>query len=166
MANYGASQFYSGSPGLAITMVMAEPERMEAEARFLNTLQSARVLRLEGDGIAVETDDHTTRLRFTGATAAQSLSELLNVELSLVRFVGNGKEIALPANATVTLKFQDTGQLSGRSAANNYAGVFTATPDGKITIQLTIATPLAGPPELMALERVSSTRWALSGRSA
>src|SRR5262249_20308189 len=70
-----------------------------------------------------------------------------------VRFVSNGSDITLPANVPITLTFQDQGQLSGRSAVNNYAGAFSATPDGKITIQLTAATQMAGPPDLMALEK-------------
>jgi heat shock protein HslJ len=35
---------------------------------------------------------------------------------------------------------------------NNYAGVFTATADGKIMIQPLAATQMLGPPELTALD--------------
>jgi heat shock protein HslJ len=74
-------------------------------------------------------------------------------ELQLVRFVANGRDIVIPARATITLTFQSGGQISGHSAVNNYAGSFRVAPDGKITIQLTAATQMAGAPELMQLER-------------
>jgi heat shock protein HslJ len=72
--------------------------------------------------------------------------------LVLVRFVSNGNEIVLPPNATVTLTFQDGGQISGRSAVNNYGGVFTAMANDQITLHVTVATQMAGPTELMTLE--------------
>jgi heat shock protein HslJ len=140
------------SPGFAITRVSGEPQRMDAETTFLNTLRGTTFIRIESDGIAFETGDHAVRLKFTRATATQGLSELLNVELSLVRFIANGREIVLPASPTITLTLQDAGKLSGHSAVNSYAGGFTATSDGNIAIQGLIASQLAGPPELMALE--------------
>jgi heat shock protein HslJ len=81
------------------------------------------------------------------------LSKLQDVELRLVRLVVNGKEFVVPRGTTITLTFRKEGQIAGRSAVNNYAGVFTVTPTGEIRIQLTTATQLAGPPELMQLER-------------
>jgi heat shock protein HslJ len=80
-------------------------------------------------------------------------SAFQDLELRLVRFVVNGREIAIPARATITITFQRGGQISGHSTVNNYAGVFRVMPDGKITVQLTAATLMAGPPELMQLER-------------
>jgi heat shock protein HslJ len=87
------------------------------------------------------------------ADMRSELSKLQEMELRLVRFVMDGKGIAIPAGVTITLTFRERGQLSGRSAVNNYAGVFTVMPDGKITIQLTTATQMGGSPELIELER-------------
>ena len=141
------------SPGFAVTRVSGDPQRMDVETAFLTTLRGTTLIRIESDGIAFETGDHAVRLKFTRATATQGLSELLNVELSLVRFIANGREVVLPSNVTITLTLQDAGKLSGHSAVNSYGGGFTATSDGNIAIQGLIASQLAGPPELMALER-------------
>jgi heat shock protein HslJ len=149
------------SHGFALTKLTADADRMEAEARFLNAIQSTRFIRREGDVVTFETGDHATRIQFTRTTAAQGLAELQNVELVLVRFVSNGNEIVLPANATVTLIFQDGGRISGRSAVNNYAGVFTAAPNGKIALELTVATQMAGPAEMMTLEKAYFTALSL-----
>jgi heat shock protein HslJ len=144
--------FNPKSPGFAITKLTGVPERMDAEAAFLAALQATRFIRIESDGIAFESDDSATRLKFTPVPVTLALSDLLNVELVLVRFVSNGKDIPIPSGVTITLMFQDQGRMSGRSAVNNYAGVFTVMPDGQITVQATMATAMAGPPELMALE--------------
>lgn len=87
------------------------------------------------------------------ADVRSEFAKFQDLELQLVRFVPNGTEIVIPARVTITLTFQRGGQISGRSAVNNYAGTFRVTPDGKITIKLTTATLIAGPPELMQLER-------------
>lgn len=93
---------------------------------------------------------------FAQASAAthvpSELSKFQDTELRLVRFLINGKEIVIPPTIVITLTFQKKGQISGRSAVNNYAGVFTAMPNGKIAVQLTRATQMAGPPEAMELE--------------
>jgi heat shock protein HslJ len=140
------------SPGFATTKLVGDPQRIEAEAAFLKALQGTHFIHLESDGIAFETDDHTTRLKFIRTTPLQGLSELLNVELVLSRFIRNGTEMVLPADVTITLTFQDAGRFSGRSAVNNYGGVFTAMPNGSITVQTNMATQMAGPRELMVLE--------------
>jgi len=81
------------------------------------------------------------------------LSKFQDIQLRLVRFLSNGKEIAIPPTITITLTFQNRGRISGRSAVNNYGGVFTAIPNGEISIQVTMVTQMAGAPKLMALER-------------
>jgi heat shock protein HslJ len=81
------------------------------------------------------------------------VSKFEDIELRLVRFRINGKEVLIPSTVTITLTFQKGGQISGRSAVNRYGGVFTAIPNGKIAVQLTTTTQMAGPPELMELER-------------
>src|SRR5215471_6221276 len=111
-------------PGLATTKLGGDPQRMEAEAAFLKAFQDTSFIRPESDGIIFETNDRATRLKFTRNTALQGLSELLNVELLLVRFVNNGTEIVLPPDVTITLTFQDAGRFSGRSAVNSYGGTF------------------------------------------
>jgi heat shock protein HslJ len=141
------------SPGFAVTRVTGEPQRVDAEAAFLNTLRGTAFIRPESDGIAFETADRAVRLKFIRATVTQALSDLLNVELSLVRFVSNGKEIALPSKVTITLTLRDSGQLSGRSAVNNYGAGYTATQNGSFAVQGIIASQMAGAPELMALEK-------------
>jgi heat shock protein HslJ len=80
------------------------------------------------------------------------VSKFQDIELRLVRFRINGKEIVIPSTVTITLTFQKGGQISGRSAVNRYGGAFTAQPNGKIAVQLATTTQMAGPPELMELE--------------
>ena len=81
------------------------------------------------------------------------LSKFQDIELRLIRFLSNGKEVVIPPTITITLTFRKRGQISGRSAVNNYAGLFTNQPKGAIAIQLTTATQMAGSPELMELEK-------------
>ena len=140
-------------PGLALTRMVGDAQHMAAEATFLNALQSTRFLRLDAGGVVLESADQTTRLKFARPVLSQSLSDVFNVELVLVRFVSNGKELTLPSSSPITLTFQDGGQLSGKSTVNNYAGVYTATPNGEISLRPTTAGQMAGPPDLMALEK-------------
>ena len=88
-----------------------------------------------------------------GVPGSSELSKLQDVDLHLVRFLNDGKEILLPPAAKITLTFRKEGQISGRSAVNNYAGRFTEEPNGAIAIQLTTSTQMAGPAESMKLER-------------
>jgi heat shock protein HslJ len=89
-----------------------------------------------------------------GPTDVRSeLSKFQGRDLRLVRFLISGKEIMVPPTIAITITFRNGGAISGRSAVNNYAGVFTALPSGKIAVRLTTATQMAGPPELMELER-------------
>ncbi len=85
--------------------------------------------------------------------APPELSKFQDVELRLVQFRMNGKEIVIPSTVTITLTFQKGGQITGQSPVNHYGGVFAATSNGKISVQLGMATQMAGPPELMELER-------------
>jgi heat shock protein HslJ len=89
----------------------------------------------------------------TATDVRSELSKLQDVELRLVRFRINPKEVPLPSTVTITLTFRKGNQISGRSAVNRYGGIFTATANGEIAIQLTATTQMAGPPELMTLER-------------
>jgi len=81
------------------------------------------------------------------------ISKYQDIELRLVRFVIRGQEIVIPSTITMTLTFQANGQFSGQSAVNRYGGVFTAMPNRKIVLKVTRATQMAGPPELMKLEK-------------
>ncbi len=83
----------------------------------------------------------------------EKFSRLQNAEMRLVRLRLDGKDISIPADVKITLVFRNGGRVSGRSAVNSYGGVFTMTPDGDLTIKMTISTQMAGPPELMELER-------------
>jgi len=98
---------------------------------------------------------------FAQAPAAQApaanderpeFSRFQDVELRLVRFQMDGKEIVIPPGITITATFHKAGQISGRSAVNSYQGVFTAAPNGKIAVRLTTATQMAGSSGLMELE--------------
>jgi heat shock protein HslJ len=81
------------------------------------------------------------------------LSRIQDTDFRLVRFLNNGKEIVIPPTVAITLTLRKGGQISGRSAVNNYAGRFAEEPNGTIDIQLTTATQMAGPSDLMVLER-------------
>lgn len=81
------------------------------------------------------------------------ISKYQDIELRLVRFVIRGQEIVIPSTITMTLMFQAKGQFSGQSAVNRYGGLFTVMPNRKIVLKVTRATQMAGPPELMKLEK-------------
>jgi len=108
---------------------------------------------MEGDGLSLGTADEAINLRFVQTTAVEALSELLNKELKLTRFTDSGRQVALPSTVAITLLFRDNGQATGRSSVNSYGGAYTATSDGKITIRNLISTQMAGPQELMDLEK-------------
>jgi len=82
------------------------------------------------------------------------LSKLQDAELRLLRLRLNEKDISIPADVRITLTFRKGGQISGRSAINSYGGIFTITPDGGVTIKVTTSTQMAGPAELMELEKL------------
>jgi heat shock protein HslJ len=88
-----------------------------------------------------------------GSDVAPEISKLQGIELRLVRLRINEKEIALPAGARITLTFRTGGQISGRSAVNSYGGSYRAMPDGKVDITITNISQMAGPAELMDLEK-------------
>jgi heat shock protein HslJ len=79
-------------------------------------------------------------------------SKVQDAEPRLVRLRLDKKDISISADARITLTFRKGGQISGRFAINNYAGVFTITADAGITINVTTSAQMAGPAELMELE--------------
>jgi len=145
-------QFSIEEPGIAITRVRGEAQVMKAQSAFLSALQSARMLKVENDRIQLGSADSQTNLTFARPAAADTLSEVKNTELRLVRFQNSGTPVGLPSSVTITLTFGDNGQVSGRSAVNTYGGQYTLTSDGKITVQNLVSTQMAGPSELMTLE--------------
>lgn len=140
------------SPGFALTRLTADPQRMALEARFLNTLQATRFIRVERDGVVFETEDRITRLQFARTNGDLVISEILNMDWVLARLTNSGMDVAIPSGVAITLRFQDAGRLAGRSAVNNYGGGFTAMADGKIMIQIMAATQILGPPELTSFD--------------
>jgi heat shock protein HslJ len=88
-----------------------------------------------------------------GSDTPPEISKLQDIELRLVRLRTNEKEIALPSGSRITLTFRAGGQISGRSAVNGYGGRYRAMPDSKVDITITMAGQMAGPKELMDLEK-------------
>jgi len=58
----------------------------------------------------------------------------------------------VPANARVTIRFEDDGTAGGSASCNNYGGSYTASADGAITIEAGGMTQLACEEPLMRLE--------------
>lgn len=58
----------------------------------------------------------------------------------------------VPANALVTIRFEDDGTVSGSAGCNNYAGSYTASADGSLTIEAGGMTQMACEEPLMRLE--------------
>jgi heat shock protein HslJ len=102
---------------------------------------------------AVSTAGPAFALAPAGSDAPPEMSKLQGIELRLVRLRINEKEIALPAGARITLTFRTGGQISGRSAVNGYGGTYRALPDDKVDLTITITGQMAGPKELMDLEK-------------
>ena len=87
----------------------------------------------------------------TGATA-HSLAALENSDLSCIRLVSEGRVIALPPDAGITLRITGPGKVAGRAAVNRYFGGYTLAGPGEIQWTPLGSTRMAGPPERMTLE--------------
>ncbi|MGZ8597957.1 MAG: META domain-containing protein [Actinomycetota bacterium] len=58
----------------------------------------------------------------------------------------------VPANARVTIRFEDDGTVSGSAGCNNYAGSYTTSADGTISIEAGGMTMMACEEPLMRLD--------------
>lgn len=99
------------------------------------------------------------------ATAA-SVAALGGVDLTLSRLVVDGREIKLPADNPMTLRFGEAGKLSGKSAVNRFNGGYELVEQGRINWPGAgfMTTRMAGPPEAMQLERYFLTALASTSR--
>lgn len=66
--------------------------------------------------------------------------------------IGIDAKPVVPAGS-ITLVFDYENGLAGRSAVNRYKGAVGTAPDGKVVIGNIVTTRMAGPENLMALER-------------
>ena len=99
------------------------------------------------------------------ATAA-SVEALAGADLKLARLFVDGRDVKLPADNAMSLRFGEAGQLAGRSAVNRFSGGYELVEQGRINWPGAgfMTTRMAGPPEAMSLERYFLTALASTCR--
>lgn len=81
-----------------------------------------------------------------------SAADLDNTTWKLTAYDDGTAPRAVPAEAEVTLSFQD-GAAVGRSACNRYRSMVTIGDDGTLTFGMAMATKMACSPDLMKIEQ-------------
>jgi putative lipoprotein len=94
---------------------------------------------------------------FLGMAQAEPVKEFKVIggkEWTLTTLKQDGKPVALAAKKPITLKLDKGGKASGKSAVNRYFGKVELDGKGGCTWQKAMgATRMAGPPEMMEIER-------------
>ena len=128
---------------------------MNFEERFLRILRSAKKVRHDKDTLILENTKGDTltfrKLRTSGKHESESAPlnrEILNTEWKLVNMAGRN----LGNNEYVTIAFSEDG-VNGNSGINDYFSSYTINNHNNIRIGVLSSTRMAGPDNLMRLER-------------
>ena len=131
---------------------------MDAEERFLRILRSAKKVRADKNTLTLENAKGDT-LTFKNLKTSDKKEneilplnkEILNTEWKLVNMAGRN----LGSYENITISFSEDG-VSGNSGVNTYFSSYVIT-NNNITIGVLSSTKMAGPDNLMKLERDFST---------
>ena len=144
---------------LSVNLMSGSRSAMNFEERFLRILRSAKKVRHDKDTLILENTKGDTltfrKLRTSGKHESESAPlnrEILNTEWKLVNMAGRN----LGSNEYVTIAFSEDG-VNGNSGVNDYFSSYTITNHNNIRIGVLSSTKMAGPDNLMKLERDFST---------
>jgi hypothetical protein len=140
---------------LSVNLMSGSRSAMDVEDRFLRILGSAKKVKQDKDTLTLENskgDTLTFRSLKTSENKEQNSAlplnkEILNTEWKLVDMAGR----TLKNHEDVTIAFTEDG-VNGNSGVNNYFSSYKIK-DNNITIGVLSSTRMAGPENLMKLER-------------
>ena len=143
---------------LSVSLMSGSRSAMDAEERFLRILRSAKKVRADKNTMTLENAKGDT-LTFKNLKTSDKKEneilplnkEILNTEWKLVNMAGRN----LGSYENITISFSEDG-VSGNSSVNTYFSSYVIT-NNNITIGVLSSTKMAGPDNLMKLERDFST---------
>ena len=143
---------------LSVSLMSGSRSAMDAEERFLRILRSAKKVRADKNTMTLENAKGDT-LTFKNLKTSDKKEneilplnkEILNTEWKLVNMAGRN----LGSYENITISFSEDG-ISGNSGVNTYFSSYVIT-NNNITIGVLSSTKMAGPDNLMKLERDFST---------
>jgi hypothetical protein len=143
---------------LSVSLMSGSRSAMDAEERFLRILRSAKKVRADKNTMTLENAKGDT-LTFKNLKTSDKKEneilplnkEILNTEWKLVNMAGRN----LGSYENITISFSEDG-VSGNSGVNTYFSSYVIT-NNNITIGVLSSTKMAGPDNLMKLERDFST---------
>ena len=143
---------------LSVSLMSGSRSAMDAEERFLRILRSAKKVRADKNTMTLENAKGDT-LTFKNIKTSDKKEneilplnkEILNTEWKLVNMAGRN----LGSYENITISFSEDG-VSGNSGVNTYFSSYVIT-NNNITIGVLSSTKMAGPDNLMKLERDFST---------
>ena len=143
---------------LSVSLMSGSRSAMDAEERFLRILRSAKKVRADKNTLTLENAKGDT-LTFKNLKTSDKKEneilplnkEILNTEWKLVNMAGRN----LGSYENITISFSEDG-VSGNSGVNTYFSSYVIT-NNNITIGVLSSTKMAGPDNLMKLERDFST---------
>ena len=143
---------------LSVSLMSGSRSAMDAEERFLRILRSAKKVRADKNTMTLENAKGDT-LTFKNLKTSDKKEneilplnkEILNTEWKLVNMAGRN----LGNYENITISFSEDG-VSGNSGVNTYFSSYVIT-NNNITIGVLSSTKMAGPDNLMKLERDFST---------
>ena len=143
---------------LSVSLMSGSRSAMDAEERFLRILRSTKKVRADKNTMTLENAKGDT-LTFKNLKTSDKKEneilplnkEILNTEWKLVNMAGRN----LGSYENITISFSEDG-VSGNSGVNTYFSSYVIT-NNNITIGVLSSTKMAGPDNLMKLERDFST---------
>ena len=143
---------------LSVSLMSGSRSAMDAEERFLRILRSAKKVKADKNTMTLENAKGDT-LTFKNLKTSDKKEneilplnkEILNTEWKLVNMAGRN----LGSYENITISFSEDG-VSGNSGVNTYFSSYVIT-NNNITIGVLSSTKMAGPDNLMKLERDFST---------
>jgi len=143
---------------LSVSLMSGSRSAMDAEERFLRILRSAKKVKADKNTMTLENAKGDT-LTFKNIKTSDKKEneilplnkEILNTEWKLVNMAGRN----LGSYENITISFSEDG-VSGNSGVNTYFSSYVIT-NNNITIGVLSSTKMAGPDNLMKLERDFST---------
>jgi heat shock protein HslJ len=134
--------------GEIATTMMACPEPVTQQARaFADALKAAHGVRLEDEGLLLVDSGNETVARFD-----PQLQHLASTRWVVTAY-NNGKQavVGVPADASLTLNFDDAATLGGSAGCNPFSGGYT-TNEKEITVGNIATGRRACPEDVMARE--------------
>lgn len=148
---------YTTGPGNSIqvgaimtTEMAGPPENMAQEAAYYTALPRAATYQVTETSLTLLDDEGKVLVKYDVVPPAPLTG---TVWQTTSYSDGTDGDQPVSSDGVITATFGTDGSLSGKATINEYSTTYTATADGKMTIDPQImTTKMAGPPDLMAQE--------------